>query len=75
MNSAAFYDALNCMSMAVLLMEGGTPSRVARADHSFLEASLAAAGAFPEGSPEAEALGILLTAISRMDRVTEGAAP
>lgn len=75
MNSAAFYDALNCMSMAVLLIEGGTPSRVARAEHSFLEASVAAADAFPEGSAEAEALRTLLTAIDRMDRVTEGAAP
>jgi hypothetical protein len=62
-NSAALYDALNCASLAVLFAEGGD---TARSETALLEASLAASGAFPAGSPEADALGVILAAAARV---------
>lgn len=73
MNAVALYDTLNCLSYAVLLLEGGTPERVARGEASLLEASVAAPGAFPQGTPESDALNVLLSVVQRMDRVAEGA--
>jgi predicted RNA polymerase sigma factor len=66
-NPPALYDALNCASLAVLLAESGDANR---AEAALLEASLAASEAFPVGSPEAEALGVILTAAGRVSEVT-----
>jgi hypothetical protein len=63
MTSLAFSDALDCLSLAVLAAETG---RTALAETALLEASVAATGAFPAGSPEAEALGVILAAASRV---------
>jgi hypothetical protein len=62
-NPCALYDALNCASLAVLAAETG---RSAVAETALMEASAAAAGAFPAGSPEAEALGVILAAAGRV---------
>ena len=62
-NPPALYDALNCASLAVLLAESGDPRQ---AETALLEASAAACEAFPAGSPEAEALGIVLAAAGRV---------
>lgn len=59
----ALYDALNCLSAAVLC--AGTDRHDA-AEAAFMEASLAAEEAFPEGSPGAASLSVLL------DEVREG---
>lgn len=67
MNPVALYDALNCLSLAVLRAEAGEHSR---AETVLLEASLAAADAFPAGSPEAAALDVLLAAAGRVPEVT-----
>jgi hypothetical protein len=62
-NPPALYDALNCASMAVLLAESGDAGQ---AETTLLEASLAAVEAFTPGSPEADALGIILAATGRV---------
>lgn len=67
MDSAAFYDALNLASLSVLHAEGGDRDKAAIA---LLEASAAAAGAFPEGSGEAKALGVVLDAAARVPEMT-----
>lgn len=65
--SSSLYDALKHASLAVL---AGEAHFSADAETALLEASLAAAGAFPAGSRQAEALGIILEAAGR---VTEDA--
>lgn len=65
MNSAALYDALNCASYSVVLAEGGNQPK---AQEAYMEASVAALGAFPEGSREAEALNVILGAVGDMAR-------
>ncbi len=65
MNSAALYDALNCASYAVVLAEGGNQPK---AEEAYLEASVAAMSAFPEGSPEAAALDVILGAVRDLTR-------
>lgn len=67
MDSAAFYDALNCASLSVLHAEGGDRYKAALA---LLEASAAAASAFPAGSGEARALGVILDAAARVQELT-----
>lgn len=62
-NAPALYDALNCASMAVLLAESGDTRQ---AEAVLLEASFAAADAFPFGSPRAEALGVILAAAAEV---------
>jgi hypothetical protein len=64
-NSAALYDALNCASYAVVLAEGGNQPK---AEEAYMEASVAALGAFPEGSAEAQALNVILGAVGDMTR-------
>lgn len=63
----AFYDALNCASLAVLCAEGG---RTAQAETALLEAAFAASEAFPAGSREANALGVILAAAGRVTEMT-----
>jgi hypothetical protein len=63
MNPVALFDALNCASTAVLAAEGGD---AATAETALFEASIAAGDAFPAGSPEADALGIVLAAAGRV---------
>ena len=58
----ALHDALDCATAATLAVQDGDRDR---ADLALLEASAAAASAFPPGSREAEALGVIFTAISR----------
>ena len=65
MNSAAFYDALNCASYSVVLAEGGN---YPKAEEAYMEASVAAMGAFPEGSAEAAALNVILGAVAELAR-------
>jgi hypothetical protein len=65
MDPAAFYDALNCASYAVVLAEGGNQPK---AEEAYMEASMAATGAFPEGSAEAAALNVILGAVGDMAR-------
>lgn len=59
----ALYDALNCASYACLHAEAGD---TAKAEAALLEAGLAACEAFPPGSREAEALGVILAAVARV---------
>lgn len=63
MNPAALYDALNLTASAVLHGEAGNPNQAAVA---LLEASMAAADAFPEGSPQAQALAVILDAAAQV---------
>ncbi len=63
MNPPALYDALNCASIAVLLAESGDAGQ---AEAALMEASLAATDAFPAGSPQAAALGIILAAAGQV---------
>jgi hypothetical protein len=58
----ALHDALDCASAAALAVEDGDRDR---ANLALLEASAAAASAFPPGSREADALGVIFTAIGR----------
>jgi hypothetical protein len=62
-NPVALWDALNLAASAVLAAEGGD---TAKAETALLEAQLAAGDAFPAGSREAEALGIILEAAGRV---------
>jgi hypothetical protein len=66
-NPPALYDALNLASLAVLLGESGDAGR---AETTLLEADIAAMDAFPAGSPEAQALGVILAAAGRVSEVT-----
>jgi hypothetical protein len=60
MDAMALYDALNTLSLSVLAaVDGGTRE----AEEAYLEASVAAIGAFPEGSPESVALNVILGAV------------
>jgi hypothetical protein len=65
MNPAALYDALNCASLAVLAAEGG---RSREAEEAYMEASVAAMDAFPDGSAEAAALNVVLGAVGEAAR-------
>jgi hypothetical protein len=58
----ALHDALDGAATAVFAAEGGDRQRVS---WSLMEASAAAASAFPAGSREADALEIILGAIGR----------
>jgi hypothetical protein len=62
-NAVALSDALYCASTAGLAAEAG---ETVKAEAAWLEASLAAAGAFPAGSREAEALGTVLAAVAHV---------
>jgi hypothetical protein len=66
-NPVALYDALNCLSLAVLFAESGDTGR---SETALLEASVAAGDAFPAGSPEADALGVILAAAARVPETT-----
>jgi hypothetical protein len=57
----ALYDALSCAALAVLAREGWD---YAKAETALLEASLAASGAYPPGSPESAKLGGALTLVA-----------
>ena len=65
MNSADLYDALNLMSLSVLQAEGGNSRK---AEEAHFEASIAAMGAIPEGSPEAAALNVILGTVGDFAR-------
>ena len=65
MNSADLYDALNLMSLSVLQAEGGNRRK---AEEAYFEASIAAMGAFPEGSPETAALNVILGTVGAFAR-------
>ena len=65
MNPMALYDALNCASLAVLQAEGG---KSGKAGEAYLEASVAALAAFPDGSPESTALNVILGAVGDFTR-------
>jgi hypothetical protein len=56
----ALHDALDGATAAAFAAESGDRDRV---DQALLEASAAAASAFPPGSREADALGVIFTAI------------
>src|SRR6266704_460903 len=60
----ALHDALDCATAATLAVQDGDRDR---ADLALLEASAAGASAFPPGSREAEALGVIFTAIFRAE--------
>lgn len=61
MSPVDLYDALNCASMSVLLAESQDE---AGSRTALLEAFTAADRAFPDGSPEAEALVTVLSAVA-----------
>jgi hypothetical protein len=63
MNPVALYDALDCASMSLLQAESRNGPK---AEAAYLEASIAATGAFPEGSREAQALNVILGAVRDM---------
>ncbi|HVB43265.1 MAG TPA: hypothetical protein VNF47_11240 [Streptosporangiaceae bacterium] len=58
----ALHDALDSATLAALAVERGDRGQ---AQNALLEASAAAASAFPAGSREAEALSMIFTAIDR----------
>ena len=58
----ALHDALSSATTAAFAAEGGDRDGTALA---LMEASAAAASAFPPGSGEADALGVIFTAIGR----------
>jgi hypothetical protein len=58
----ALHDALDGAAMAAFAAEGGDQERMS---WSLMEASAAAASAFPAGSREADALEVILGAIGR----------
>jgi hypothetical protein len=68
-NPVALYDTLNCASLAVLAAEGG---HAGKAEAAYMEASVAALGAFPEDSAEAAAMNVILGAVGAM---VSGAVP
>jgi hypothetical protein len=67
LSSVALSDAFDCASAAVLLAESGDPEGMRAA---LLEAFTAADGAFPAGSPQAEALVTVLSAVWLVPEVT-----
>jgi len=68
-NLCALYDALNCASYSVVLAEGGNQPK---AEEAYMEASVAALAAFPEGSREAVALNVILGAVAEAARSAGG---
>jgi hypothetical protein len=58
----ALHDALDSARSAAWAAEGGDRTAASLA---LLEASAASASAFPPGSPEADALGVIFSAIGR----------
>lgn len=66
MNPVAFYDALNCILRAA--EAGSRPGAAGAQLRALDEASAAAPAAFPAGSPEAEALSMLLAMDSAVVR-------
>jgi hypothetical protein len=62
-NAPALYDFLHCLSEAVLLAESGDDMGAGTYE---LVASAAVVMAFPIGSPESRALGLILTAAGRV---------
>jgi hypothetical protein len=58
----ALHDALDSARSAAWAAEGGDRDAASLA---LMEASAASASAFPPGSPEADALGVIFTAIGR----------
>jgi hypothetical protein len=66
-NPVALYDTLNLASSAVLLAEGGDARG---AETMLLEASPSAMDAFPAGTPESLALGVILAAAGRVQEMT-----
>ncbi len=56
----ALHDALDGATTAAFAAESGDRERV---DQALMEASAAATSAFPQGSREADALGVIFTAI------------
>jgi hypothetical protein len=67
MNPVALYDTLNLASTSVLLAEAGDAKG---AETMLLEASLSAMDAFPAGTHEAHALGVILAAAGRVQEMT-----
>lgn len=67
MNAEALYDALMCAAEAVIAGEVG---ETGRQEAALMEASIASVGAFPAGSREADALGIILEAAGRIREAT-----
>ena len=63
MDPMALYDALNCASLAVLQAEDGNGRK---AEEAYMEASVAALGAFEDGSPEAAALNVILGTVGTL---------
>ena len=66
-SAPALYDFLNCLGRAVLYREAGNRLE---AELAQLEAGAAAIGAYPVGSEESRALGVILASALR---VTEAA--
>lgn len=64
----ALHDALDGLSLAAFIGEDGDRGCV---DQALMEASFAAASAFPPGSREADALNVIFTAIGRAVPGTE----
>jgi len=64
----ALHDALDGLSLAAFIAEDGDRECVSQA---LMEASFAATSAFPPGTPEADALNVIFTAISRAVPGTE----
>lgn len=62
-NAEALYDYLFCLAQSVLERESGDSLR---AEIAQLGASSAALGAFPIGTEESRALGVILAAASRV---------
>jgi len=65
MDAMALYDTLNTLSLATLAaVDGGTRE----AEEAYFEASVAAIGAFPEGSTESAALNVILGVVGEAAR-------
>lgn len=63
----ALFDCLQCASLATLALAGSEQDR-GRAQAPLLEASVASMDAFPAGSKQADALGVVLGAITDLTR-------
>jgi hypothetical protein len=63
MDPQALYDALNCASLSVIHAENGNRPK---AEEAYFEASVAATGAFEEGSAEDAALNVVLGAVGAL---------
>ena len=59
------YDALSCASLSVLQARDGNGPK---AEEAWMEASVAALTAFPDGSPEQAALNVVLGAVGDQAR-------